>query len=63
VRKNYDHLLQMVEDIINTTDSIGIENINEIRETPEAMPKMTSKNPMITLLIINRRMQFQQLIV
>ncbi|PLX18565.1 MAG: hypothetical protein C0599_12070 [Salinivirgaceae bacterium] len=32
--KNYDHLLQMVEDIINTTDSIGIENINDIREAP-----------------------------
>jgi outer membrane protein OmpA-like peptidoglycan-associated protein len=36
--KNYDHLLQMVEDIINTTDSIGIENINEIRETPKLAP-------------------------
>lgn len=36
--KNYDHLLKMVEDIINTTDSIGIENINEMRETPELLP-------------------------
>ncbi|WP_462280709.1 OmpA family protein [Salinivirga cyanobacteriivorans] len=33
--KNYDHLLKMVEDIINTTDSIGIENINEMREAPK----------------------------
>ncbi len=33
--KNYDHLLKMVEDIINTTDSIGIENINEMRKKPE----------------------------
>jgi outer membrane protein OmpA-like peptidoglycan-associated protein/tetratricopeptide (TPR) repeat protein len=33
--KNYDHLLQMVEDIINTTDSIGIEEISDIREKPK----------------------------
>ena len=32
--KNYDHLLQMVEDIISTTDSVGIENIKERREKP-----------------------------
>jgi outer membrane protein OmpA-like peptidoglycan-associated protein len=33
--KNYDHLLQIVEDIINTTDSLGIENMNDMRETPQ----------------------------
>lgn len=32
--KNYDHLLQLVEDIITTTDSIGIENIKEQRKPP-----------------------------
>lgn len=36
--KNYDHLLKMVEDIINTTDSIGIEKINEARKAPETSP-------------------------
>lgn len=33
--KNYDHLVKMIEDIITTTDSIGIENMKEMREAPE----------------------------
>ncbi len=33
--KNYDHLVKMIEDIITTTDSIGIENMKEMREKPQ----------------------------
>lgn len=42
--KNYDHLLQMVEDIINTTDSIGIEKIDDMREAPDLSPADQQKS-------------------
>lgn len=50
--KNYDHLLQMVEDIIETTDSIGIENIKEKRKKPEVHDQkiQESYNHLINLI-------------